>query len=160
MPTIQEVKNSTLQFLQTQETAVVGTVSKEGIPQVATVYYVIDDDFTFYIVTHLQSSKAKNLRDNNHVALVVGFGPNLKTVQAGGVAEVMEDWRTGTLYRKKVMLHMIEKVERDMKEWPIMRLSRGEEFTVLKIIPQWMTYLNLDESDPLAYREDFYKVLP
>src|SRR3989344_1681562 len=151
MPTIRDVKDSVRNFLSSQETAVVATTSPEGVPQAATMYYVIDDDFSFYFLTHLESKKTRNLRDNGHVAIVIGFGPSLKTVQAGGVAEVMEDWRTGTLFRKKILLQMMERIEAELGTWPVMHIQKGAELAVLKMTPTWMTYLNLDKEHDSAH---------
>ena len=155
----EQIKAEVLAFLRSQKTAVLATTSGKE-PHVATVFFTVGEDFTFYIVSHLGSKKVQDIRLNENVALVAGFGPAPVTAQMGGKAEIIEDYRTDTLFRKTVMLELLEKIEIDLKQWPIMKVGEGE-LVVLKITPTWMSWLNLDkEGRPLSYAEDFYKIIP
>ena len=47
----EDLKKEALKFLNEQVTAALATVSVTGEPQVATIYYHVDNDFNFYFIT-------------------------------------------------------------------------------------------------------------
>lgn len=153
----EKVTQQALEFLKEHDAAVLATVSPEGEPQAATVYYAVDDDFTFYFVTTTNSKKYRNLEQNPRVAVVVGVGPEPITVQIGGKAELVEHYgRSDTAERiyNKISLE-------ESRYWPIARLPDTGEFRVYKVVPEWLTFLNLDiEHHPQTYQEAFYQIIP
>lgn len=74
------------EFLDTQETCVLSTVSSEGWPMSATVGFSHDSEFAILIGTDNTTRKYKNLISNSKVSIVVGV-TSPKTVQIQGVAK-------------------------------------------------------------------------
>src|SRR3989344_1188220 len=80
-------RENALKFLKENHTMVLATVSHDGMPHAATVYYMVDENFDLYFSTGEETKKFLNIKDNSNVALVVGTGPDIKTIQGGGKAE-------------------------------------------------------------------------
>ena len=57
-------KNLAIKFLKDHKSAVVATASRSGEPEAATLFYAIDNDFTFNFITDKESRKYKNLKEN------------------------------------------------------------------------------------------------
>jgi len=70
-------------FLRKKKSMVLATVTPEGKPHAATVFYEADENFNFYILTSATSGKLKNILHNGHAAFAVGTGPESITVQGG-----------------------------------------------------------------------------
>src|SRR3990167_9696266 len=86
----QKRRELALKVLKKHNIAIVATASRRGEPQASTLFYAIDDDFTFNFITDNKSRKWKNLKENPHVALVIGTGPDVMTVQCGGHVEIVD----------------------------------------------------------------------
>lgn len=71
-------------FLRTHPMGVLSTVSEDGRPWGAAVYYVPDEDFNFYFVTRKNTHKYKNIEDNPFVAFTVADADDQVSVQAAG----------------------------------------------------------------------------
>lgn len=150
----EDYKKEALKFLGEHVTAAVATVSATGEPGVATMYYYTDDDFNFYFITAQNSQKLENIKTNNKVAVVVGFGPAPIVVQAGGIAEISCDFKEEFINKvfKKINFHGLD-------QWPVLQLAK-EGLVLLKVKPTWLVLLNLDKrghSD--TYSNDFQKIL-
>lgn len=81
-------KKQVLKFLKEHSHASIATVTEDGMPEVATIYYGVDDHLNFYIPTGTLSRKFKNIEKNPHVALAITDLEQLTTVQIEGVASV------------------------------------------------------------------------
>lgn len=77
-------------FLMENEYAVVASCSA-NIPSAAVVMYIMDDDWNIYFFTRKNTTKHKNLALNQHIALVVGTGPDSVTAQVVGVARELSE---------------------------------------------------------------------
>jgi general stress protein 26 len=145
------LKKYALEFLRKNETTALSTVDLNNKPHVATVYYIVEDDFTFYIISSADSKKVQNIGDNSNVALVVGFGPSPVTIQTGGTAEILSNYE---------YLEIMKKIGyENIHKWPVFFIGKGE-FVVVKIKPEWMVFLNLDkEGDPERYYKSFHKII-
>ena len=150
----QEIKYQALKFLKGHSTMVLASISNNVEPEAATIYFVCDDDFNIYFMTSAKSKKADNLRVNGKVAFVVGQGPEIITVQGGGVAKELPAQEAKTFYEliKKVALA-------SASQWPLLKLA-DEGYCTFKITPLWLVYLNMDkESFPEIASEEFYKII-
>lgn len=156
-----KIKKLALKFLKDHKSAVVATASRSGEPQAATVFYAIDDDFTFNFITDSKSRKFKNLKENPHVAIVVGTGEDVRTIQCGGHAEVVEYLKdTDRAERIIKKVHKNSTLHGAPPALPIL-LNPEVELGVFTVKPEWMTMLNLEyEKDPEGYKHEYYKVLP
>ena len=78
-----------LEFIRRHRLAVQASVSVPGAPQAAVVGFAISDQFEIVFDTLDSSRKARNLRQNTRLALVIG-GSNdgdERTVQYEGIAD-------------------------------------------------------------------------
>jgi len=149
------LNNEVRKFLEEHATAAVATVSSDGSPQVATMYYDIDKDLNFYFIAASNSGKLKNIKLNKYVAIAVGFGPEPVTVQAGGEAEISLE------ANDKLVEKILGKIKfQSLDQWPVLWLEKGG-LVVLKVKPKWLTFLNFDkEGHPETYSHDFHRLLP
>lgn len=83
----QEEKN----FLVSHEIATLSTVSEEGKPHGATVYYACDKNNFIYIVTKDQTTKAKDIGRYPYIALTITDANLMQTMQLEGVAHIETD---------------------------------------------------------------------
>lgn len=68
----------------------IATVSKSHAPECAVVGYAAKADGTIVINTNKHTRKIANLRDNNRVALVIGWNFGDRNVQYEGTASIIE----------------------------------------------------------------------
>lgn len=76
-----------LKFLQEHTLATLATVSADGVPHAASIYYVVDKDLSVYCVTREETQKYQNIQQNSSVSLVVTYEESAETVQLIGRAE-------------------------------------------------------------------------
>lgn len=150
----EDFKKEALKFLNENVTAAVSTVSEEGEPEVATMYYYTDEDFNFYFITAKDSQKLKNIENNQKVALVVGFGPALIAIQAGGIAEISTD------FKEELVNKVLEKINfYSLDQWPVLQLQK-KGIVILKVKPKWLVLLNFDKEGHLnTYSHNFHKLI-
>jgi len=79
-----------LSFLQQQTMGVIATVAQDNTPESASVNYMIDSDWKIFILTNKDSRKVQNIKQNNHVAFVVGLPQVPNTAQIQADAEIIE----------------------------------------------------------------------
>jgi pyridoxine/pyridoxamine 5'-phosphate oxidase len=79
-------KNELIAFMRAQRWAVEASVSSAGAPQAAVIGVVITDDLEIVFDTETVSRKAKNLRADPRIALVIGWDES-KTVQYEGLVD-------------------------------------------------------------------------
>ena len=78
-----------LDFMRLHRLAVQASVSPAGVPQAAMVGFAVSDQFEIVFDTIQTTRKAQNLRQNSHLALVIGgWSPDdERTVQYEGEAD-------------------------------------------------------------------------
>jgi PPOX class probable F420-dependent enzyme len=89
-------------FLKSNAVCRLATASKEGRPQVTPVMYALDGT-GFVIAVDYGTKKLKNVRENQHVALVVDSLRPTRAVTVEGTCRVHE---RGTEYRRLLNLLM------------------------------------------------------
>ncbi len=148
-------KREALNFLKSQKTAVVATVSSDGEPQSATVYYIMDEDFFLYFMTGRETRKFKNLSKIPRISFVVGAGPELITVQGGGSVSLLEH-----PYSDDLIMKLEQNLSlKESQYWPFFKLPEGA-VAVFKIHPEWMRMVVLETGGKETYKEDFITILP
>ena len=120
---------------------VIATVGKDGIPEAASVNYLLDENQIVCVLTDKDSRKVQNLRDNPHIAFVVGTTPVPHTVQIQGTAEIIES--SNDLYEG--MLQKIVDSKR-LESDPMYNMF-GHNYDILKITITWMRWLYFDKSN-------------
>lgn len=158
---IEDVKQQALEFLKSHKTAVVATVSKEGEPQASTVFYSIDDDFTFNFITDKSSRKFQNLQNNPRLAIVVGYGPDVITIQCGGRAEIV-DYGNNTIEAETIITKVMKnsKLGGTPPELPVL-MNPEVIIGSFTVKPEWMVLLNLEyQKFNESYKHEYSVVLP
>lgn len=127
-------------FLRSKAIAVISTISPEGLPEAATIYFTVDGKFQFYFLTKTFARKFKNISENPNVALVIGTESEPVTVQVEGVAQKITDQiEFNTQFEN--MTKIYSKLEYVA---PMFQLSGGQhELVLYKITPNWMRFLDL-----------------
>ncbi len=132
-------KEQAKKFLQSNFLAEIATVTPGGEPQVATIFYVMDDDFNFYFVTRRSSRKYANLANNNKVGMVVTSEKGPETVQIQGEVDssFKDIYKFIAILGTKVDLF-------NLYYGPFLKLT-GLDFQVFKVTVHWLRLLNLQE---------------
>jgi len=73
-------------FLKENHIAVLSSITPDGDPHGAVVYYMVDADFTFHILTKKGTRKYDNLAHNGRVMLTIFKAGTQTTVQVTGIA--------------------------------------------------------------------------
>ncbi len=146
-------REKALQFLKENHTMVLATVSSDGIPHAATVYYLVDEHFDLYFCTGEETKKFLNIKNNSNVAVVIGTGPEIKTIQGGGKAEWIIEGEDGIMKRLGKNFDL-----QQSPFWPIVALGY-KNIALMKINVEWMTFLHVFLEDD-KYVEKKCKVFP
>ncbi len=143
-----------IEYLGSRAIAVVSTVSKEGLPQAATVFYWVDETvhggFSLYFVTRRHTRKFSNIMHNPAVAVVVGTDMDPHTVQIEGEAELVEVGESVTQLGRLAMLvgkHPKVAALYTGAFYPKDPFSgiEGKDFAVFRVSPKWVRYMTYDE---------------
>ena len=131
------------EFLDTQETCVLSTVSSEGWPMSATVGFSHDSEFAILIGTDNTTRKYKNLISNSKVSIVVGV-TSPKTVQIQGVAkEVNAD-------------DIANRLELHFNKVPFAKTflnNPGQRYFIIK--PTWLRMTDYSQKPSIFETEEF-----
>lgn len=153
-----ELPDNHIEYLRDQVTAVLSTVSPEGAPHSATVFYWINDivaehgDFNVYFVTRRHTRKFKNLMNDARVAMVVGTTFEPFTVQLEGEAELVETQDS---------FEGMEELAQRLHAHPTIGMiysgafyprnpfkqMEGEDFALFRIRPSWVRVMRYDEKE-------------
>ncbi len=137
------IKLEAFKFLRDNYTAVIATCF-EGKSHATTVYYDIDDDFNFYYLTKRNTQKNIHAAFNPDIAIVVGTGPDLITIQARGTTELLTDKK-----KMEVVLRMIARfTKKGIQKIPILTMDklREKKMVAYKVTPYEMTFMNINSS--------------
>jgi general stress protein 26 len=134
------IHSQLIEYLRNQTIAVVSTVSPEGKPMSATVYFIVDNDFTFYFITKTFSRKHKNLEQNPNISMVVGTENKPVTVQMEGSAERIVD---KDIFKERFD-NFVDLLSKNNYVGPIFQLSEEDnELVIYKVKPNWLRWLDL-----------------
>lgn len=136
-------------FLRQHTMGVLSTVSQDGKPWGAAIYYVADENFNFYFVTRTETAKYQNLDSNPHAALTVADPATRTTVQAAGaISRVpVEDYMD-------IVFHKLADIRpKNDPHWspPLDKLQEGD-YMPLRLTPTKLHYADYSQvkSDPHA----------
>jgi len=132
-----------LAFIKQHNLALVATVDNDGTPQAAVVEFGELDDLTIIIDTLKTSRKYKNLQDNKHVAIVIGWDNDV-TVQINAVAEELNGEKL-----KVAKLAYFAKNDRARK-W-----ESRPEIAYFAFKPTWLRYSDVSKSPWLIEELNF-----
>jgi uncharacterized pyridoxamine 5'-phosphate oxidase family protein len=86
-----DTKQRMLDFLSATQVGVLSTVTPDGDPHGAVIYFSIDRQFVVSILTKAETRKYDNMVHNNHAMLTVFDAETQTTVQLTGVATEVTD---------------------------------------------------------------------
>ena len=129
-----------LAFMRTPRVAVQASVSGASAAQAAVVGIAITDNFEVVFDTLGSSRKARNLRSNPAIALVMGglMPGDERTVQYEGVADEPEGEERDRLTEA---YYAVYPDGRDRLSWP--------GLTYVRVRPQWIRYSDFGPPTPL-----------
>ena len=82
-------KKSLLKYLQSKKLCVLSTCNLKNKPESAVMYFIVGNDYHFYLFTGKNTRKFHNIDDNKKVALVVGGLNNDPSVQIVALAQIL-----------------------------------------------------------------------
>ncbi len=102
-------------FLQERRFAVLGTINRDGTPQLSTMWYLLEGD-TIMMNTKVGRVKERNMRRDPRISLCFEEGYNYVTVS--GKVEFIDDQQTAQadIYRLAVRYDGEESAQRQMQE--------------------------------------------
>lgn len=127
-------KKVILEFIKKQKLAVLSTINSRGKPQSAVLEFGDTDKLEIIFDTFPDARKYKNLKQNKHVSLVIGWDDNI-TVQYEGKASELEGEELEK-YKKEYF-----RKNPKAKKWD----ARGVKH--FKVSPTWIRYSDLNK-DP------------
>jgi general stress protein 26 len=146
-----DTQKNFLKFLKSKNIAAISTVSPDNQPMSATIYYIIDDDFTFYFMSK-DTHKTRNIQTNNKVALLISRENAPISAQIHGIADQIQ----GNSHFDMKRDELIQSLLHNPFSPPIFEV-KGDDIFIYKITPTWMRWLDLtDKSD----NKGFTQILP
>lgn len=144
-------------FLRHHHMGILSTVSEEGRPWGSAIYFIADDNFTFYFVTRAETYKYQNLEANPHVALTVADEETQTTVQLAGMISPLpyED------YLEVVFRKMPKIRPAGDHEWipPVEKLRAGN-YMPLVLTPTKLQYADYKHVKHDAHADYIEHILP
>ena len=124
-------KVKTILLERNPKLCVIATATKEGLPEAALVGYAIMDDGTIILSTKKETRKAKNIEENNKIALVFGFSFTEFHVQLEGTVHITTNASHEAFFFSQNTQAEKFKTQNDIK---------------LVITPTWMRWFNPADS--------------
>ena len=144
-------------FLRQHQMGVLSTVSEDGMPWGAAIYYVADEGFNFYFVTRAETFKYQNLDKNPYAALTVADADSQTTVQASGmVTRVPVEDYADIVFDKLAKLR-----PKDDPHWspPLSKLHAGN-YIPLCLTPSKLNYANYKDRKADIHAEYIEQIIP
>ena len=125
-------------FLNSHNTGVVTTVSKQGELWSSTVYYVSDEHSDIYFFTKNDTRKYHNLSEDSRIAFIVYDQKERETFQLSGEATVVTE--------QKIINLIYNKLQRatplESRPLPIEKLLNAGEYTLIKITAKQTNFVD------------------
>jgi general stress protein 26 len=132
-----ETQKKFFEFIKSKNVAAISTVSADNQPMSATIYYIVDDNFTFYFMSK-NTNKIRNIQNNNKVALLISRENAPISAQIHGVAQKIH----GNSHFDKKRDELIQSLIHNSFSPPIFEVS-GDDIFIHQITPTWMRWLDL-----------------
>ncbi len=124
-----------VRFMRQSKLAVQASATAEGAPQAAVIGFVVSDAGELFFDTSSESRKARNLRRDPRLALVVGWDE--RTVQYEGIADEPVG---GELARLKALYFASFPDGRERERWP--------DIAYFRVRPRWARFSDFTGSTP------------
>ena len=128
-----------LDFLRSNRLAVQASVSPNAGSQAAVIGFAVSDTFEIVFDTIEKTRKVRNLRNNPHIALVIGglAAGDERTVQYEGVADEPSGPELGHL---KQIYYSVFPDGRNRANWP--------GLIYVRVRPKWVRYSDYNQNPP------------
>lgn len=126
-----------LKFMRSKDIAVLSSIDRTGNLYGSPVYFVIDQENNFYILTKDKTDKVKNISGNSQVALTIFEEYKAKTLSIQGIANYETD--------QKIIGYVFNEIVKpreyngNVKLPPVTYIKDGD-FKVIKITPTSAKY--------------------
>lgn len=144
-------------FLRHHPMGVLSTVSSDGAPWGAAIYYVVDEDFNFYFVTRAETYKYQNLDKNPVAAITIADADSQTTVQAAGKISRIpaED------YMDIVFTKLAKVRPKDDPHWapPLSKIQAGN-YMPLRLTPTKLHYADYKDRKADIHADYIEKIIP
>ncbi len=121
---IQDEEKQVHAFLRKHKVGVLATVTPQGKPHAAAIYYTVDSDLKIRFLTVAKTQKAINLRHDNHATLVVYDAATQSTVQLQGTAADITDITNLNKIYRDIVFASIDTSDTDIP--PVSKIGPGE----------------------------------
>lgn len=151
-----KTKEELYSYMVTLATAVLSTVSPDGKPHAAIIYFIPDEALNCYFITKSDTRKSQNLEKNAQAALTIIDTGSAKTIQATGKVEEIEG---SEMYRKIIEKISEENAKNNGFFWPppLSKLDSRGDLILYKFTPDWLRFADFNES---TEENIFYDVIP
>ena len=137
---------------------VLSTVSADGKPWGAAIYYVADEDFNFYFVTRAETLKFHNLQAHPYAAITVADNDTQTTVQASGRIEKLPANRyIEIVFNKLAKL----KLQSDDPHWmpPPSKIHKGD-YMPLYLVPDKLQFADYKHTKADIHANYIEEIIP
>jgi flavin reductase (DIM6/NTAB) family NADH-FMN oxidoreductase RutF len=148
-------KQRMLDFLTANPVAVLSTVTPDGDPHGAVIYFSVDRQFVVSIMTKSETRKYDNLVHHNHAMLTVLDAETQTTVQLTGVATEVTD---PDFVNSTLEMDMLASMKTSYSMMPPIEKLEAGEYVAFKIRPVQVRMAVYARPDPGEYTELFETV--
>ena len=138
-------------FISQQAMGVIATVSPNNTPEAATVMYMMDHEWNIYVLTHEDSQKVQNIKQNPKVAFVIGTTLVAHTVQIRATAELIDSKHEAFA---RISQHFASSRQHTLN--PIYKVYE-KNYVIIKMTVDWLRYLSFDQ---LTNKEEYVVLIP
>lgn len=142
-------------FLKTHPAGVLCTVSPDGDPHGAAIYFSIDKSFVISFITKAETRKYDNLIRNDHVMLTVLDAPSQTTIQVTAKAEPITENYEINAVAGRIQAASLETSDAGIP--PIAKLHAGA-YVAFRLKPTQIRMAVYSRPDPGEYTEIFESI--
>lgn len=155
--TIQPGQQGAHDFLKKHKVGVLATVSPDGDPYAAAIYYIVDSALNISFLTKTGTKKADNLEHNNHAMLVVYEAESQTTVQVtGSVSKITDNTEINEVF-SQIVYASVDASKTDVP--PILKLDEGE-YVTYRLTPTQVRMASFIHAKSGGYETLFKTIVP
>jgi len=139
-----ELPEAAWEVIASSPVAVLSTVSPEGKPMSAVVYYYYDEGGNLYFLTKTDSRKFVNFQNSPQVSAIIMSSKDMRTLEIEGYVEVNTD--SGDLV--EAIKKIVERTKLTSHEgWLPVLQTEGVNLALIKITPERWCWTAFDKPE-------------